>query len=107
MHMETDHACNMINNFVCFMLVGMRVPCTKRNQPAARMGNHKSHAMPTRAQSDGHDDAQMIYDTRVPHMSIIASVIYMLEVHGVCVRRAYHTTTRESQPEAEKPPEAA
>ena len=48
-----------------------------------------------------------MHDIPVLHMSITASVIYMLEIHGFCVWRAYHTTTRESQPEAEKPPEAA
>ena len=61
MHMRwTDHACNMINNFVCFMLVDMRVPCTT-TQPTSRvrMGCHKSHAMLARAKSETHDDASM------------------------------------------------
>ena len=61
MHMRwTDHACNMINNFVCFMLGDMRVPCTT-TQPTSRvrMGCHKSHAMLARAQSEKHDDASM------------------------------------------------
>ena len=60
MHMRwTDHACNMINNYVCFMLVDVRVPCTT-TQPTSRvrMGGHKSHAMLARAKSDEHDDAQ-------------------------------------------------
>ena len=57
---ECDHACNMINSYVCFMLVDVRVPCTT-TQPTSRvrMGCHKSHAdARARAQSDGHDDAQ-------------------------------------------------
>ena len=60
MHMRwTDHACNMINNYVCFMLVDMRVPCmTTQPTSRVRMGSHKSHAMLARAQSDEHDDAQ-------------------------------------------------
>ena len=42
---ECDHACNMINNYVCFMLVDVCVPCTTP-QPTGRirMGGHKSHA---------------------------------------------------------------
>ena len=110
MHMRwTDHACNMINNYVCFMLVDMRVPCTTM-QPTSRvrMGGHKSHAMPARAhRQTGMMMRNKMHDIPVLHMSITASVIYMLEIHGVCVWRTYHTTTRESQPEAEKPPEAA
>ena len=70
---ECDHACNMINNYVCFMLVDVRVPCTT-TQPTSRvrMGNHKSHAdARARAQSDGHDDAQMrcMYPSRCANPS--------------------------------------
>ena len=60
MHMRwTDHACNMVNSYVCCMLVDVRVPCTT-TQPNSRvrMDSHKSHAMLVRAQSDEHDDAQ-------------------------------------------------
>ena len=70
---ECDHACNMINNYVCFMLVDVRVPCTT-TQPTSRvrMGDHKSHAdARVRAQSDGHDDAQMrcMYPSRCANPS--------------------------------------
>ena len=70
---ECDHACNMINNYVCFMLVDVRVPCTT-TQPTSRvrMGYHKSHAdARARAQSDGHDDAQMrcMYPSRCANPS--------------------------------------
>ena len=70
---ECDHACNMINNCVCFMLVDVRVPCTT-TQPTSRvrMGDHKSHAdARARAQSDGHDDAQMrcMYPSRCANPS--------------------------------------
>ena len=70
---ECDHACNMINNYVCSMLVDVRVPCTT-TQPTSRvrMGDHKSHAdARARAQSDGHDDAQMrcMYPSRCANPS--------------------------------------
>ena len=70
---ECDHACNMINNYVCFMLVDVRVPCTT-TQPTSRvlMGNYKSHAdARARTQSDGHDDAQMrcMYPSRCANPS--------------------------------------
>ena len=93
------------------MLVDMRVPCTTTQPTGRTHGNHKSHAMPARAQSDGHDDAQMMHDTPVLHMSITASVICMLEIHGVCVWRARttqpHARASQKQRNRQKPRESA